>query len=98
MNLRQIVRPHEELYALCDCLRSISIGLDSYEPDSQHMPIIDSSDEETGEGRAQTREVLPGLRFLREEVKRDLQVLQKVCIVSPRLWRIFIHSNLCTIQ
>ncbi|OAX36908.1 hypothetical protein K503DRAFT_772025 [Rhizopogon vinicolor AM-OR11-026] len=70
-------RPHEELYALRDCLRSINNGLDSYEPDSQHLPIIDSSGEATGEGMVQTREVLPGLRFLREEVKRDLQVLEK---------------------
>lgn len=30
-----------------------------------------------GEVKTQTREVLPGLRFLREEVKRDLQVFQK---------------------
>lgn len=95
MNLRQIVRSHEELYALRDCLRSISIGLDSYEPDSQHMPIIDSLGEETGEGMVQTREVLPGLRFLREEVKRDLQVLQKVCIHSSCG---NFHSNFCTIQ
>ncbi|KAG0704154.1 hypothetical protein DFH29DRAFT_393271 [Suillus ampliporus] len=72
-----MARPHEELYGLRDCLRSVSIGLDSYEPDSQHLPIIDSPGGETGEGKAQTREVLPGLRFLREEVKRDLQVLQK---------------------
>ncbi|KAG1737508.1 uncharacterized protein EDB91DRAFT_1237879 [Suillus paluster] len=72
-----MARPHEELHILCDCLRSVNIGLDSYEPDSQHLPIIDSSGEETGEGKAQTREVLPGLRFLREEAKRDLQILQK---------------------
>jgi hypothetical protein len=58
-----MARPHEELYELCDCLCSVSIGLDSYEPESQ---------------------LLPGLRFLREEVKRDLQVLQKVCPVSIR--------------
>ncbi|KAG2108439.1 uncharacterized protein F5147DRAFT_745746 [Suillus discolor] len=30
-----------------------------------------------GEVKTQTREVLPGSRFLREEVKRDLQVFQK---------------------
>jgi hypothetical protein len=89
-----MARPHEELYVLRDCLRSISAGLGSYEPDSQHLPIIDSSGE-TGEGIAQTREILPGLRFLREEVKRDLQVLQKVytSIVENH-----IHSNICVIQ
>lgn len=74
-----MARPHEELYELCDCLRSVSVELDSYEPESQHSPIIDSSGEEMGEVKTQTREVLPGLRFLREEVKRDLQVFQKVC-------------------
>ncbi|KAG2159385.1 uncharacterized protein EDB93DRAFT_1237534 [Suillus bovinus] len=72
-----MTRPHEELYELCDCLRSVSVELDSYEPESQHSPIIDSSGEEPGELKPQTREVLPGLRFLRDEVKRDLQVLQK---------------------
>ncbi|KAG2058018.1 hypothetical protein BDR06DRAFT_930111 [Suillus hirtellus] len=72
-----MARPHEELYELCDCLRSVSVELDSYQPESQHSPIIDSSGEETGEVKTQTREVLPGLRFLREEVKRDLQVFQK---------------------
>jgi hypothetical protein len=89
-----MARPHEELYVLRDCLRSISAGLDSYEPDTQQMPIIDSS-AETGEGTAQTREILPGLRFLREEVRRDLQVLQKVytSIVENH-----IHSNICVIQ
>ncbi|KAG2754267.1 hypothetical protein P692DRAFT_20897534 [Suillus brevipes Sb2] len=71
-----MTRPHEELYELCDCLRSVSFGLDSYEPESQLLPIIDSSGEEISEVKTQ-REVLPGLRFLREEVKRDLQVLQK---------------------
>lgn len=75
-----MARPHEELYELCDYLRSVSVGLDSYEPEPQDLPIIDSSGEEMGEMgvvKTQTREVLPGLRFLREEVKRDLQVLQK---------------------
>ncbi|KAG2347140.1 hypothetical protein BDR05DRAFT_714798 [Suillus weaverae] len=72
-----MARPYEELYELCDCLRSVSVGLDTYEPESQHSPIIDSSGEEMSEVKTQTREVLPGLRFLREEVKRDLQVLQK---------------------
>jgi hypothetical protein len=78
-----MTRPHEELYELCDCLRSVSFGLDSYEPESQLLPIIDSSGEEISEVKTQ-REVLPGLRFLREEVKRDLQVLQKVCPVHYR--------------
>ncbi|KAG1752169.1 hypothetical protein EDB19DRAFT_1925984 [Suillus lakei] len=72
-----MARPHEEHYVLCNCLRSVSDGLESYEPDPQHLPIINSSGEGMGETKAQTREVLPGLRFLREEVKRDLQVLQK---------------------
>ncbi|KAG1822373.1 hypothetical protein EV424DRAFT_1644091 [Suillus variegatus] len=72
-----MARPHEELYELCDCLRSVNVELDSYEPESQHSPIIESSGEEMGEVKTQTREVLPGLRFLREEVKRDLQVFQK---------------------
>lgn len=84
------IRPHEELYELCDCLRSVSVGLDSYEPESQHLPIIDSSGEEMGEMKTQTREVLPGLRFLREEVKRDLQVLQKVCPLHCR--DVSVHS------
>lgn len=55
-------------------------SLEKEPPDGPCLPIIDSSEsgEEMGEGMTQTREVLPGLRFLREEVKRELQVHQKV--------------------
>ncbi|KAH7925327.1 hypothetical protein BV22DRAFT_1046828 [Leucogyrophana mollusca] len=70
---------HPELRMLYFRLQSVQRAMDLYEPMLPRPPIIDASVEGStrDEENAGSRDSIPGLRFLREEVRRELEVLKK---------------------
>ncbi|EIW79548.1 hypothetical protein CONPUDRAFT_125876 [Coniophora puteana RWD-64-598 SS2] len=70
---------HPDLHTVHARLKHIHTALASYQPIHAEPPVIDSTtdQESTNQGQSTTKEGVPGLRFLREEVKRDLDVLTK---------------------
>jgi hypothetical protein len=76
---------HDELHKLRARLAQIYEDMSMYEPPIPKPPVLDSSlgdspeDSETAaRGSTLPNEALPGLRALKEAVKRDLEVLEKV--------------------
>lgn len=79
---------HDDLQKLQSQLSYIFENMSSYEPPVPKPPILDSSlddlREDTAADTARTaNEGLPGLRALKESVKRDLEVLDKVDVYLP---------------
>ncbi|KAH7911502.1 hypothetical protein BJ138DRAFT_1085530 [Hygrophoropsis aurantiaca] len=70
---------HTELRTLYARLQSVQKSIAKYEPVLSKPPIIDASIEcdEQGAGIGRVAESIPGLRFLREEIKRDLEVMEE---------------------
>src|SRR5262245_16822362 len=74
--------PHQELHALRSRLEGIHTSIVNFEPFPLKPPILDSSVSIDGDASEDSpwlrRENIPGLRNLRDSVKRDLDILDKV--------------------
>jgi hypothetical protein len=76
--------PHPELHALRSRLDEIYTSIVNFEPFPLKPPVLDSSVsvDVTGDASEDSpwlrRENIPGLRNLRDSVKRDLDILEKV--------------------
>lgn len=75
-------RPHAELYVLREKLQDILQSVSSFAPSVPRPPIIDSSFDLAGDPaeNAPRQDAVKGLRALKDSVKRDLGVLDKVSV------------------
>lgn len=73
-------RPHADLHALREKLKDILQSVSSFAPSVSRPPIIDSSFDLVGNPaeNAPQQDEVKGLRALKDTVKRDLDVLEKV--------------------
>jgi hypothetical protein len=76
---------HPELHPLKSILRSIYESLSNFRPLAARPPILDSSTDaitgsldSTDDGQWLQQENIPGLKQLRDSVKIDLDVLERV--------------------
>ena len=72
--------PHPELQAQREKLRSILQTIPSFGSGIVKPPVIDASFEGSRDEEKPHHETIPGLRALRDAVKRDLDVLDKVSL------------------
>ena len=76
--------PHPELQIIRSKLNDILKSASTFGPGVTRPPVIDASVEVSGESSEDIttqQEVLPGLKALRDAVKRDLDVLEKVSLL-----------------
>ena len=87
--------PHPELQAQREKLRSILQTIPSFGSGIVKPPVIDASFEGSRDEEKPHHETIPGLRALRDAVKRDLDVLDKVSLYMelPFLIEIEIHRD-----
>ena len=80
MSSPQTELPHPELHRLRKQLREMLDSMSIFVPATQKPPIIDSSFDLSGHAGedAQRRDAIRGMRSLKDTVKRDLDVLEKV--------------------
>lgn len=73
---------HCELHVLLTQLQKIYDSMSNFKPLTAKPPILDSSldlgNESAEDGQWLQQEHIPGLRAIKDSVKRDLDVLQKV--------------------
>ena len=77
--------PHPELQTIRSKLSDILKSITAFGPGVTRPPVIDASIEVSGEVSDDVttqQQTLPGLRALRDAVKRDLDVLEKIIIHS----------------
>ena len=75
--------PHLELQSLRRQLHNMLSSISNFGPTLPKPPVIDSSSDLTGQSAdaVQRREPVRGMRTLKDSVKRDLDVLEKVFFV-----------------
>ena len=75
--------PHPELHRLQKKLQEMLHSMSTFAPALPKPPIIDSSLDLTGRSTeiVQHREAVRGMRTLKDTVKRDLNVLEKVFLM-----------------
>ena len=83
MSSVEMAAPHPELHRLQKQLRDMLQSMSTFAPALPKPPIIDSSLDLTGNSAedAQHRESVRGMRALKDTVKRDLDVLEKVFLM-----------------
>lgn len=69
---------HRDLEALRIKLRDVLASITAFNPPVAHPPIIDASADNSDDGPK--HDSIRGLRKLKESVKRDLDILEKVSI------------------
>jgi hypothetical protein len=83
------ITPHPELRQLRTRLQDIHDAISNFHPLTAKPPILDSSldigpgGDPSEDGQWLQQEHIPGLKKLRDSVKIDLDVLEKVCPLIP---------------
>lgn len=79
--------PHPELHRLRTQLQEMLESMSKFVPAMPKPPIIDSSFDLSGHAGedVQRRDAIRGMRSLKDTVKRDLDVLEKVLFNNCRL-------------